>query len=45
MHWYWSNTDFLPFLNLLMNIISWKIEATQIWGCWKQPRAHEKMFP
>ena len=32
-HWFWPNTYYLPFLNLLMNIISWKIEATQIRGC------------
>ena len=37
-HWCWPNTYFLPFMNLLVNIISWKIEATQIWGCRDMPR-------
>ena len=31
-HCCWPTTYFLPFLSLLMNIISWKIEATQTWG-------------
>ena len=31
-HCCWPTTYFLPFLSLLMNIVSWKFEATQTWG-------------
>ena len=31
--WCWPNTYFLTFLNMLMNVIPWKIESTQIWDC------------